>query len=312
MSAKQLLRLGLVLLVLLLLWGGAALGRHRAATAGSGDAFRLPRIAGHSVDSILLARPGDTVVLARRDSSTWTVNGHPAAAQAVNDLLGALTDTTTGGELVAERRTSHASLGVDSAGTRVRVKGGVRTLADLVAGHRSPDFSGGYLRSADQDATYLVQGRLVEDLTRSGDDWRDHRIAAVTADSVGAIVVSRGSRRYELRRAGAGWTLSPGGPADSARAAELIAAYRDVEASGFATAAQADSAHFSPPDRRIQVLRKDGSPILTLVFDSTAAAVWVQPEGGKTIYRLDAYSAERLAPADTGLRAKKEVVGRKS
>ena len=161
---------------------------------------------------MLLARAGDTTVLARKDTSTWTVNGHPAGRQAIADLFAALGDSAPGGELVAERRASHAALGVDSAGgTRVRVRGGGRTLADLVVGHRSSDFSGGYVRRADQEATWLARGRLVDVLTRPTDEWRDHRIASVTPDSVGAIEIARGSRRYVLKRVGAGWTLSPGG-----------------------------------------------------------------------------------------------------
>ena len=65
------------------------------------------------------------------------------------------------------------------------------------AGNRSPDFSGGYARLPDQEPTYLVHGRLVEAATRPADDWRDHRIAAVPADTIGGVEVARGARRYE-------------------------------------------------------------------------------------------------------------------
>jgi len=305
MSAKQLLRLGLLFGALVLLWGGAALARHRGATP-AGDAFRLPPIPRASVDSVLLARAGDTTVLARKDTSTWTVNGHPAGRQAIADLFAALGDSAPGGELVAERRASHAALGVDSAGgTRVRVRGGGRTLADLVVGHRSSDFSGGFVRRADQEATWLARGRLVDVLTRPTDEWRDHRIASVTPDSVGAIEIARGSRRYVLKRAGAGWTLSPGGTADSAQAANLVAAYRGVDAVGFASPAQADSAHFAQPDRRVRLVGKDGAPLLTVLFDSTAGGFWVRPDTGQPVYRIDAFSADRLAPADSTLRQRK-------
>jgi uncharacterized protein DUF4340 len=301
-STKQLVRLGLVFLALLVLWGAAALGRHRATGAGPTDVLALPPVARSAVDTVVLAKTADTVVLARKGADEWTVNGFPASAAAVNDLFAALADSSSGSELVAERRSSFGTLGVDSTGTHVRVKGRGKTLADLVVGHRSPEFSGGYVRLADQDRTYLVHGRLVELLTRSGDEWRDHRIAAVTADSIGAIQVSHGARHYELRRAGARWTMTPGGPADSAKAAGLLAAYRAVEAAGFASGAQADSAHFTPPDRRVRVLRKDGSPLLTLLFDSTAGGSWVRSDTGKTIYRLDQYATDRLTPADTALR----------
>jgi len=304
-SAKQLLRLAVLLAGLLLVWGAAALARRREGARSEADAFRAPHISRAGTDSVRLGRPGDTTVLVRKDRSTWTVNGHPAAAAGVADLFAAFSDSAAGSELVAQRRTSHASLGVDSAGgIRVRVIGGGRTLADLVVGHRSPDASGGYVRYADQEPTYLVHGRLVEVLSRRSDEWRDHRIAAVSADSVAAIEVSRGRRAYLLHRADSRWVMTPGGPADSAGVTDLLAAYQAVDASGFASAAQADSAHFTPPDRRTRLLRKDRTPLLTLVFDSTAGGFWVRPDSGTTIYRIEGFTADRLAPADSTLRAR--------
>ena len=306
MSSKQLLRMVLVFLALIALWGAAALGRRHTGKPAAGDSFRLPPIPRASVDTIAIVRRGDTATLARKDTSTWTVNGFRAAPQEVKDLLAALADSTVNGDLVAERQTSQAALGVDSAaGTRIRIMAGGRTLADLVAGNRSPDFSGGYVRLATQERTYLLPGRLVEMLTRPSVEWRDHRIAAVPGDSIGAIEVSRGARRYTLRRAGAGWSLSPGGAADSSAVAGLLEAYHTIQAGGFASAAQADSARFSPPDRKARVLRKDATSILTLLFDSTAAGrMWVKSDTGKTVYLMDGFEADRLAPADTSLRAK--------
>ena len=311
MSAKQLLRLVILFAVVLVLWGAAALMRRHRAAPDARDAFRLPPFASSAVDTVVLSDSGGTTVLARKDTSAWTVNGKPAARQAVADLLAALADSTPAGEIVAERAASHAALGVDSAGgTRVRVRGGGRTLADLIVGHRSPELSGGYVRRADQEATYLVRGRLVDVLSRRGDEWRDHLIAAIPPDSVASIEVTRGARRYTLRRAGGGWTVSPGGAADSAQAADLAAAYRTLEADGFAAAAQADSARFSPPDRRARLLRKDGTPLVTLLFDSTKAGFWVRADTGQTIYRVSEYTADRLAPADSTVRARRGGGGR--
>jgi hypothetical protein len=78
-----------------------------------------------------------------------------------------------------------------------------------------------------------------------------------------------------------------------------------VAATGFASAAEAKSAHFSSPDRRTRILRKDGTPLLTLLFDSTAAGFWVRPDTSKTIYKLESWAADRLVPEDKELRAKK-------
>ena len=136
MSAKQLARLALIFGALLLLWGGAAVARHRDKTPTSGDAFRIPRLSRSAVDTILLARATDTTLLTRKDTTNWTANGHPAASQAIADLFTAFADTAPGSDLIAERKTSHAALGVDSAG-------GTRTAGQ----GRRPDAARSHRRS---------------------------------------------------------------------------------------------------------------------------------------------------------------------
>jgi hypothetical protein len=257
------------------------------------------------VDSIVIQRPADTARLARVDSSTWTVNGHRASPGGVQDILAALGDTARRTELVGGRSKSHAGFGVDSAkGVRIRVVAGDSTVADLVQGNRGPGLEGGYFRLATDSAVYLVGGDLAQALERTSDELRDKRIAGVTPDSVARIEVTRGRRSYALRRDGALWSLTPGGRADSAAVAELLSSYGQVEAAGFATRAQADSARFGRPDRRVGLLRADGSPLLTLVFDSTATGFWVRGGPDSTVYRLDTWSADRLTPEDSTLRAK--------
>ncbi|MGI9041819.1 MAG: DUF4340 domain-containing protein [Gemmatimonadales bacterium] len=303
MSAKQLVRLAIGLGVLLLLWGAAALIRDRES-GSAGGGFALPRLARGDVGSVRIVRTSDTTLLARRDSSTWTVNGLPAAAGAPEKLLPAPPDTTLAAELVAERSASHAGLGIDSAsGTRVRVAGEESLLADLIVGQRTPDLTGGYLRRAGDSAVYLVRGRLTELLSRTPDDWRDRKIARVAPDSVARIEVRRGSRSYALRRGERGWALGARAPADSAAVADMLAALRQVDASGFATPAQADSAGFSPADRRTTLLQADGTALLVLAFDSTAGGFWVRADSGATVYRVDSFTADRLAPAESSVRA---------
>ncbi len=303
MSAKQLVRLAAILGVLLLVWGAAALARRREAAAPT-DTFRLPRITRSEVDTVTISRPKDTTILARKDSSTWTVNGQPASSNAVGDLLTALADSTPpSSELVAEQKRSQPGLGVDDgAGSKVRIKGKGKTLADLVLGKRSQDFSGGYVRRAGQESTYVVRGQIIDVLNRAPDDWREHRIARIAADSVARIEITRGHKSYALVRTEKSWKLASGASADSTKMGDLLAAYSSVDATGFASPAQADSAHFGQPDRRVRLVGKNGTPLLTLLFDSTAAGFWVRPDTGKTIYRIESWTADRLAPADTALR----------
>jgi Domain of unknown function (DUF4340) len=305
MTTKLLARLAMVLGALLLLWGAASLASRGSGGLSDSDRFAIPAVARDSADSVIIVRPADTARLVRRDSATWTVNGRPASRRAVDELFTALADTTRRTELVAGRSTSHASLGVDSAkGARIRIVRGDSTVADLVQGKRGPSLDGGYFRAAGDSAVYLVSGGLAQALEQSSDEWRDHRIAGAAADSVVRVEVSRGRRSYVVRREGTGWTLAPGGRADSAAVASLLGGFAQVDAAGFASAAQADSASFTRPDRKAALLRADGTPLLTLAFDSTANGFWVRADGDSTVYRMDTWSVDRLVPADSTLRAK--------
>jgi hypothetical protein len=304
MTPRQLGLIVVAFAALLLLWGAAALLR-RAEGADATLAV-LPAIPRDAVDTVVIARPRDTTVLARLDSTTWSVNRHPADQVAVASLLEALADTPRRGDPVAERPASHPGLGVDSTtGSRVRVIGRGGVLADLVAGRRSPDFDGGYLRRTADSTVYLVRGRLAELLERATDDWRDRRMGGVPADSVMSIEVGRGGRSYRLARSGGRWSFAgPRPAADSAAVSDLLGGYARLEAAGFATPAQADSARFDPADRRVRLLRGDGSPLLTLVMDSTAGGFWARVDTIPVVYRLERWTGDRLAPADSGLRAR--------
>ena len=301
MTARQLALIAIAFAALLLLWGAAALVRGRG---GAESARVLPTIAREAVDTVAIARRNDTLVLARRDSADWTVNGHPADRAAIGSLLDALSDSARTGEPVAERTASHGRLGVDSvAGARVRVAGRGGVLAELVAGNRSPDLDGGYLRRPEDSTVYLWRGPLAELLERGRDEWRDRRMAAVPPDSVGTVEVSRGARSYRLTRADGRWSFAGGRPAaDSSAVHRLLEGYRRVEAAGFASAAQADSARFQPADRRVRLLGADGTPLVTLAMDSTANGFWVRVDSGSVVYRIESWTADRLAPADSTLR----------
>jgi hypothetical protein len=301
-TARQLARIAILFGVLLLLWGAAALARRRESAPAAADRFTFPPIARTAVDSVRIDRPGDTVVLRRRDT-VWTANDHPASSAAVSDLFGALADTAPASELVAERRASQPELGVDTVGgTRLRIFGKGRTLADFVAGHRTPDQGSIYMRRTGQDVSYLVRGSVAAALDRSGSDWRDRRIGAVPAESISTVEVSRGTHGYTLRRSAGGWSFASGGAVDSAAVASLLGTYRTIEASGFGSAAQADSAHFEHPDRRVRLLRPDRTPLLVLLFDSTATGFWLRPDTAKTVYQVESWVADHLAPPDSTLR----------
>lgn len=300
MSNEQLRRIAIGLGVLIVIWLGLKLLRGQ----GRDTELTLPRanFAAAAVDTVVIIRPTDTVRLVK-GASGWTVNGLAASPTSVAELLGALTDTAATSELVAESPTSHVSLGVDSANARHLVaRHGADTLLSLLVGKRGANWESAYVRRPGMPRVFQLRGRLVEFVERGVDDWRDRRIVALNPDSLISVSVTHGHSAYTLtRKDSTAWVLAGGGETDSARVASLLGQFKELSSTGFATSAQADSADFTAPAIRIELMTRAG-PLTTLLFDSTATGFLVRRDTVSTVYTIATYTASQLAPADSTLR----------
>lgn len=299
MNRDQIRRIALLLGALLVLW----IGLRVAQGVARDQRTPLPAVSldQASVDAITISRPGDTIRLVRTGAD-WTVNGLAAAPTVAADVVRAVADTAGRSELVAESATSHQRLGVDSVqARRLEIRRGSDVLLTYLVGKRGSSWETAYVRRPDSDRVFQVRSRLVELVERSVDDWRDRRIVAVDPDSLTAVEITRGRSTYRLEKGQAGWRFADGAPADSFAVASLLGQFRTLEASGFASAPQADSARFETPERRIR-LTGPGGVVVALAFDSIPAGFWVRRDTLPTVYRLDGWTADRLTPSDSTLR----------
>ncbi len=305
MTPRQLLHIGVALAAALFLWGLVTI------IGGGGDTIEerelLPALTAAEVDTLEIASAADTVRLTRGAGDEWSVNGYPASPDAVDELFQAVADPLRGA-LAARSWSSHARMGVDSAGgKRLRVVREDRAVAELVVGNRGRQSRSVFVREVGDDLVYLVRGPLATLVGRSVTDWRDKRIVAVDAAQVEFIAVDRGRSRYALVRADSVWTFADGADADSAAVARLLREYGTVSAQGsaFASPAQADSADFRGPDRRLTLVGAGGDTLAALVFDSTDAGYWVRHAAGQTVYWLYGWKVDDLMPHDSTLRVQR-------
>jgi hypothetical protein len=305
MSAKQLTRLAAVLVVLVVAWGVLALVRRPASDQT--ETVALAKVDTASVDSVVLSTAHGSTSLVRGHDKRWRANGYPADSALVESLLKGLADTARTSELVAVEKSSFGrfGLGPDSAQRVVAYSHG-RPAFDVTAGKRTSDYAGIYLRRGDQTDVFAVRGQLAEPLAHSaGDDWKDKRVVSIVPDSAATIEVTRGGSSYSVRQSGKRWALASGKPTDSSAVASLLGNYRDLQAAGFATTAQADSLDFKRPRGHTRLLSKSGAVLANLVFDSTAAGTWARADSGGAVFRLDPWIWGRLAPAESTLVVKK-------
>lgn len=303
MTAKQLTRIAIALGVVLFLWGLAELlgGRRDGPEHVAG----IQRVSMAAADSVELRRSEDTLRFVKAESGAWTVNGHAAEESMVQDIFRTFSDSLQA-ELRARSPSSHARMGVDSAGgKRLRIVAGDRTLVDLWVGQRGSVWETVFVRPVGDDRVYALGGPLASQVDRAVNDWRDKRIATVEPDSVRRIVVERGRRRYALERGDNGWRFAAGGAVDSAAAARLLTAFRSLTAQGsaFATDEEAASADFARPERRITLVGVSGDTLAALAFDSVATGFWVRRAAGGPVFHLFQWKVDELVPTDSALSA---------
>jgi hypothetical protein len=301
MTPQTLKRIMIVLVVLLALWGvSEALTKRSDKVLGSRI---FPALEAASVDSIVVKRKADTIRLVRQPKF-WTVNGHLASAAEMDGFFKQLADTTAP-EIAAQNAASHQRMGVDSlSGRRVTIYGGGKEAVDLLVGERGPDYQSSYVRRPTEPTVYLRYGPFAGFVDRAVDDWREHRMANVTPDSVARVDVQRENRRYSLVKKDGKWQFADGRPADSAAVGRYLKALSPLSATGFATAAEAKAIKFTRPDVRVQVKDAAGNTLVHLVADSMANGYWVRADTGGPIFRNGIWVADEMAPWDSTLRKK--------
>jgi hypothetical protein len=307
MNPKQLKRIAIALVVLLFFWGmSEILGGKRDDTEVG---VVLPALDASEFDGVTFATDSGTTVLTRTVDNSWMVNGFETDQGALDELFEAVGESVEL-ELVATSALVHERMGVDSvSGIRVSFVRGNETVAAAIFGKSGSEYGSRYARSAAANFVYLYTGALANLVTRPVSGWRDKRIIDISADSVFRVTVERSGEQYSLVRTGAEWQFETGSPADSGAMHRMLGRFQTLDASSFPEEAQLDSIDFDPPDRQVTLFNSSGDTLISLMFDSTNAAYWVQQASGGYIYRILAWQADQMVPADSTVRAGAEGTG---
>ncbi len=299
MNPNTLKRIVVVLGVALLLWGLSELmggGRDESKSV-----FVLPAVLPNDMDTVIIVKASDTIVLVR-DGDSWTVNGFKASNLVMKRLFNGLADSSEA-ELISTSPLVHQRMEVDSSGVSVRLVGGGKELASLIFGKRGRQFNTSYVRMTGQDFVYQYVGTLTGVVRQGVDEWRDKTIVMVDPDSVGRIIAQRGTQSYNLVKRGDEWRVGRVS-ADTAAVRRLLAQYDSLQANGFATEQQVDSLNFGRPDRSVILLGFQGDTLAQLAFDSTSSAFWVRDPAGHTVFKILSWKADQLVPKDSTLHQK--------
>ena len=306
MTTKQLMRIGAALIAVVFLWGLAAIIRPGSDTVERASV--LGPFVEEQIDQIEISSQTETFSVTREDQG-WLVNGFEADRDRVQEFFGAVGEAVEG-NLVARSPNSHARMGVDGSVKRLRVFQAGRVVADLYIGNRGRPFNSMFVRVAEQDPVYLIEGSLVPLINRNLRDWRDKRIVGIDSEDIRAFEFARADTAYRIQATESAWEFATGDPTDSLSVARFLMKFNPLLAQGamFATPEQVDSIDFENADRRLLIEGADGVPLAELLFDemSTGSGFWVRAAAGGTIYQIMTYKGNEIVPLDNAFQVRED------
>jgi len=296
MSQKLLLRLIGVLVVVVILWGGATL----LARMG-GDSVEVDdEIAGFfdgvdatSVSSIRILRPADTIEL-HPDGDRWRVNGFRGDSGSVARFFLSLEQAEVAG-LAATNPANHERMGVsaDSARTLELVVSG--SPRSLLFGDEGPRMTTVYARRPGADEVYLIEGGIRNHLIRRLDDWRNRRMLAIDTSRVARIEVRRDQDEFTLVRADTVWTFADGNEARATQVGGLLGELGGgLVASSFV--ADGDSLAAEPPGGTTVAYSESGEVLAEVRVGSGTNERWGMVAGDSVRYRLPRFRVDLIVP----------------
>ncbi len=306
MTAKQLMRIAAALVAVVFLWGLAAILRN------GGDTVERASILGpfveEQIDQIEISGPTETFFVTR-DGERWLANGFEADRDRVREFFGAVGEAVEG-SIVARSASSHERMGVDGSVKRLRVFQAGQVVADLYIGNRGRPFNSVFVRVAEQDPVYLIEGPLVSLINRNLRDWRDKRIVEIDGADIRAFEFTRADTAYRIQVTDTAWEFATGDRTDSTSVASFLRKFDPLLAQGamFATPEQTDSLDFENADRRLLIEGADGVPLAELLFDeaSGGSGFWVREAAGGTVYLVMTYKANEIVPLDNTFQARED------
>ena len=262
----------------------------RGKVVVSGPA-EVVRVEPGKVTRIQIRKPDGEVELART-GDTWKLV-RPIEAAASTEMVDGMLKSVEELQLVDVISTNPANRStyqVDSTGTAVTLWSGEEKTLDVVVGKASADFSHTFVRRADRDDVYRASGILAYNFNRRPDDWRDKSVWRYEPVQLVRVAIEYPAERHMVtlvRADSSHWSVQEDGvaaaAADSATAANWVAAIAKLTASGFATAAEAAAADWSAPHLRLHVDTGGDAHALTLA-PADDQRLWARVDDGGTIF----------------------------
>ena len=256
---------------------------------------------------------GLTTTILVKQSDQWlveTMDNYPADQTAVKELLDKVAEMKTI-QRASSNPEKQAVFQVDSSGVEAKlIDASGNLLAHLFAGKTTPEIFNSYVRAADSNDVYIIQGNLKLTLDKGYRSWRDRTIFSFFKEDVTHLTIKSEAEEVELQidAAGAWQMLKPlVSAADGTEVETITELMSSLETDDFAEPKDLSEYGLDAPKMSITATLKDGSARTLLIGIEESGAYYVKREDKAQIFELNKRHVDKLIQKSADLKSETPV-----
>ena len=248
----------------------------------------------------IVAAFGLTTTMLVKQNDQWlveTMDNYLADQTAVQELLDKVAEMKTV-QRASSNREKQAVFQVDSSGVEAKLTDASgNLLAHLFAGKTTPGIFYSYVRAADSNDVYIVDGHLKSTFDKGYRSWRDRTIFSFLKEDVTHLTIRSEEEEIELQidAAGAWQMLKPiVSAADETEVEAVTELMSSLETDDFVEPKELSEYGLDAPKRSITATLKDESARTLLIGVEESGSYYVKREDKAQIFELNKGRVDEL------------------
>jgi len=266
-------------------------------TAESGSLF--PNFNKDNIAKIETIKSENKTVLIK-NAGKWlvkTMDNYPADQEEVEKLIDKVAEFETS-QLISKNPEKQSIFEVDNSGLEAKLyNSSGELLADFFVGKNGPDFMSTYVRKADSDKVYLVDGYLKSIFDKGERTWKDRSIFDFNKEDITQLTIVSENQKIVIPKDEEGnWKIIEPEAADAKKdeVDKIADKFSTLEASDFAEEKELKEYGFDEPKSKLSAMLSDGSVKTLLVGNKQDSKYYVKTDDKETIYILYKYIIDDL------------------
>ena len=267
----------------------------------------------NAVNIEIISAFGLTTTILVKQNDQWlveTMDNYPADQTAVKELLDKVAEMKTI-QRASSNPEKQAVFQVDSSGVEAKLTDASgNLLAHLFAGKTTPEIFNSYVRAADSNDVYIVQGNLKLTLDKGYRSWRDRAIFSFLKEDVTHLTIGSEEEEIELQidAAGAWQMLKPiVSAADGTEVEVITELMSSLETDDFAEPKDLSEYGLDAPKMSVTATLKDGSARTLLIGVEESGVYYVKREDKAQIFELNKRHVDKLIKTSTDLKSETPI-----